>query len=323
MRPRVRFAFLVLSVVVSTGTNWVALGQATTTPSAHFGALLFPRDQPGYELGLHFNRFTEFDKETKTVDGVETPVRYNHIDKTYGFNLVAFSVTSSLASAPDYLVRATVQTGITHNQPTSYLQNEIIHSLRNIPHVPVGEAPTRFEADVAVDIFRRLGTPDGTRVLFGGGASAGTIYHDAHVQAGFRSAAIIAGRRPLLAVSSVVRAGVPAGSAVFKSDHLAETYAMGQASGATGWIHDWTRGVLPVAELGISYSTGLFEDESGAALSEVFWTIRLSWSDWFAFETWNDSLKGKDRGPTYGLRLTTAFTTIPSLDGLFGIRAPR
>jgi hypothetical protein len=308
--------YIFAPIALTLGVICLCEAQTTTTPSAHFGALMFPRDSIGYEFGIHFNRFTEFDKATVTVDGVEEYIRYNHIDRTYGFNLLAVAVTRPLSRSNDLLYRVTLQAGVTADEPTEHLQNKWIHDLRNIPHVPVEEAPTQFDADVSAEITRWFGSAGRFRTFAGGGLSLGTINQDAFLQTGARSPTWSPGGYPVIALSGVARLGVPAGGRSFRSGEIANSYAIVQGFGTFPVAGHLSCGVLPVVEWGLTYSTGFFVNAAGKRLDELFWTIRLEWSDQFAIETWNDSLNGKDRGPTYGVRITTSFESIPLLDRL-------
>src|SRR5437867_3569342 len=66
-------------------------GQNVVTPSAHFGAPMYPEMEP-MGLGLHFDRFTEFDGDT-LPDGAYRLQPYNGLHQTIGLNLLAFSST--------------------------------------------------------------------------------------------------------------------------------------------------------------------------------------------------------------------------------------
>ena len=63
--------------------------QTLVSPSAHFGASVFPEFEPVAQFGLHFDRFTEFGKGTNP-DGTYTFAHRYRLESTVGLNFAAF-----------------------------------------------------------------------------------------------------------------------------------------------------------------------------------------------------------------------------------------
>jgi hypothetical protein len=285
--------------------------QTLVSPSAHFGASIFPEFEPMVQFGLHFDRFTEFGKDTAS-DGSYTLTRRYRLHKTIGLDFAALTSTGRLFGARTTLYRLTAQAGFSNDQPTERFQNKIIHRLRHLKEVPtLGNTRSALEAGVALDVNHWFQPTHVPFPLFAGaGASVSTLMSEAFLQAGVRV--------PRAGASLMLRTGVVEGGGAFPSPVIASSYAMLHGS-LRAPLDDWLTGdavctwicaLVPEVELGATWTSGFFRRASGAVVSEVFCTLRLTWGP-ANFETWNDSCGGKDEGPTFGVRLfvrSQAFT---------------
>ena len=103
----------------------------TPAPEIHWGALAYPDQYPVLQLGLTINRFTEFNGEGE---------RFNEIQETIGLNQITLTWTEHLSRFKNWSTNLTVGAGPTRDQPTRFLQNEVVHEgLKRIPKVPVRE----------------------------------------------------------------------------------------------------------------------------------------------------------------------------------------
>ena len=300
-----------LSLMSSTADATAGAGQTLVAPSAHFGASVFPEFEPMAQLGLHFDRFTEFGKDTNP-DGSYTFARKYRLHKTVGLDFVAFSNTDRLFGSRTTLYRLTVQVGLSNDQLTETFQNDIVHRLRHLKPVPTeGNVRKAFEAGLGLDVNRWF-QPGRVRLpmFVGAGVSVSTLMQEGFVQGGVRV--------PRSGVSLMLRAGSVFGDGGFPRRAIADWYAMLHGS-VRAPLDDWLTGdavctwvcaLIPEVELGATWSTGVFLRDSGVSVAEVFCTVRLTWGP-VNFETWNDSCGNKDEGPTFGVRMyarSQAFT---------------
>ena len=270
--------------------------QTLVTPSSHWGALIYPEFEPMGQFGIHLDRFTEFDKKK---DAAGNPIRtpYNGLAQTIGFNTAAIAVTGKLVRSPTTLYRVTLHGGYSHDQPTRFLQNDVLHDLAGLDHVPVAATRSAFDGGISFDINHWMRGPRRVPLFAGAGASFSTISNEAFVQAGFRAAH--------WGPSAVVRLGTVSGGDALPARVLASRYVTGQVSLRLP-LDDWLAGLLglmPEVEVGTTWTSGLFADTTGAAIAEQFITFKVAWGP-LSIETWNDSINGKDQGPTYGLKVT-------------------
>jgi hypothetical protein len=273
------------------------VAQTLVTPSSHWGALLYPELEPLGQFGLHLDRFTEFDKKRDANgDPILTP--YNGIRETIGFNALAVSATGKFVRSRRTLYRVTLHGGYTTDQPSRFLQNDVIHELGGLDPVPVGETRDAWDGGISADVnhwLRRtlLDAP----FFLGAGVAFSTINSEVFAQAGFRA--------PRVGLSGALRGGLVTGGDAFPTRHLARQYLTAQASIRLP-LDDWGAalwGVLPEVEVGATYTTGLFADTTGRAISERFLALKIAWGP-LTVETWNDAFAGgKDQGPTYGVRV--------------------
>jgi hypothetical protein len=271
--------------------------QTLVTPSSHWGALIYPEFEPLGQIGIHLDRFTEFDeKRDANGDPILTP--YNGIHQTIGFNAIAVSATGKFVRSRRTLYRVTLHGGYTTDQPTRFLQNDVIHELGGLDPVPVAETRDAWDGGISADVNHWLRPSLFRAPLFvGGGVAFSTINSEIFAQAGFRA--------PRVGLSAAVRAGLVTGGDAFPTRDLAREYLTVQASVRLP-LDDWGArcwGLLPEVELGATYTTGLFADTTGRAISERFLALKVAWGA-LTIETWNDAFAGgKDQGPTYGIRV--------------------
>ncbi len=266
-----------------------AAAQTIVSPSPFFGALMFPDREPVNRLGLNFDRFTEFSKK-RDANGEFIREPYNGIDRTIGFNLVTATTTRRLAGSRHWRYRVILQAGYFHNQPTSYLQNDLMHSMLDLDATPVGETYEGFNAGAALD-FTHWGRFLNGFSFYGFGVGGGTIAQQGFVHAGIR------GFKPLLIswvqFSAMIRAGVVRPGEVF-GDNFSDYYVNGQAALR-----------LFGAELGYTWARGPF-GKAGTLepIDERFVTLRIQFGRGvYTFEVWNDLINEKDQGPTGGGRV--------------------
>jgi len=278
----------------------------TPAPHAHWGGLAYPDQHPTLQLGLTLNRFTEFNGEGE---------RFNDIRETIGLNQITFSWTEHFEQFNGWSTNLTVGAGPTRDQPTRYLQNEIIHEgLKRIPKVPVGEKrrQTDFMITGSVNKWMSLGSLD--RIAFAGlGVSSGSLYHEVFGRLGIRRWSPIemlhgssSSEKPWwvsvfgpLRFSGMYRYSRIWEGAAFRA--LAPETHIAQGSVSYGWMRDDHFPLFEV-EVGVTLDSGIFLDVFGDSLEERFYTLAIR-AHPFTLETWNDQLNRKDFGPTYGARL--------------------
>ena len=123
---------------------WVSLSPVfaeTPAPGIYWGALGYPDQEPTFTTGLSSFRFTEFNGKGE---------RFNGIKETIGLNLITMSWTEHWTGHwPGWSTNLTVGAGPTRNQPSEWLQSDLIHdSIWGIPEVPVEEK--RHQTDFAI-----------------------------------------------------------------------------------------------------------------------------------------------------------------------------
>jgi hypothetical protein len=287
--------------------------QVLVGPSSHFGAAMFAEPRSSSQLGIHFDRFTRFGKETLAT-GAYDYKPYNGIPETIGLNFLAYSLTRPWGN-PSHAVlyRVTTMVGYGHNNPTKWAQDKIHDSFDPpLKHVPdSGVVRSALDAGMSFDITKWWGPFNGALPLFlGGGAAPSTIYQEAFLHAGVRHAPISINSILYGRFSIMARGGVTGGGSAFNAQYLRPAYAALQYSLAIpsdvvarvlfspGWA-----AIVPEIEAILSHDTGFFESLDGTGLRESFVSMRVSWADeWLVVETWNDLINNKDKGPTGGLR---------------------
>jgi hypothetical protein len=281
----------------------------TPAPFIHWGALSYPDQEPALELGLSLFRFTEFNGEGE---------RFNGINETIGINFVTLTWSEHFTNTfENWSTNFTLGIGPTRNQPTEWLQNDLIHDgLWGIEPVPVGNKRKQTDFSISGSLTRWWALAGQKRILYlSGGIQSGSLFHEAFARTGFRrwsplhtfeffkgkQDGIVADLIRPLRFSGMVRAARIETGAAFHD--LANTAYTAQGSISYGWydkqtLHPWFE-----VELGATIDSGIFNGVLGDSLEERFWTAAIRAYP-FTFETWNDQLNSKDYGPTYGARLT-------------------
>ncbi len=274
------------------------------------------------------------------------PDPYNDIDETIGLNIASYSSTRPLlrfkSNGSNLLYTHLLTVGWVNDFITETYQNRAIHAVADLQEIPRGEKACTDDFEWGSPSCYVLGYSgalnyhfqsfdshrDGrvvrpTPLFVGAGFAVSTVYNEAYAQMGVRRFDLSsplwpdAARVVYLSVSAMTRLGAAYRGLVF--DHVASHYASAQA----GIGLHFARYHWPVhLELGVSGSSGLFqasrrpkvgdvEDERpqpSTALEEQFWDLRLEIGA-FTFETFNDQLGGKDKGPSYGAMIS--YTIVP------------
>lgn len=278
------FFFLELLFLVNPTTTRAE----TPAPSVHWGALGYPDQRRTLEAGATFNRFTEFGASS----------RYNStIKETSGFNFATVTLTERFGA---WGANLTVGGGPTSDEPTRTFQSGFIHRAFGFSPVPSGAI--RNEPDFMIDgSLTRWGHLFGqAETGFAGvGISSGTLYHEGFARLGARRLSFGV---PFVRVSAMGRYGQLYHSSAF--NQVAGQSYLGEFSLSFAHYSRYKAGERPrwELELGVTYDTGLFVDPAGHAKPEFLGT--MAWRfPYGVFETWNDAVNFKDKGPTYGARL--------------------
>jgi hypothetical protein len=315
------------------GCGAPVLGQTNLALSSHWGALAYPEFQRGYQAGVTFLSFTEFDSDGKrfgvTTDGL-TPdsiaAKPSPYPETVGFNFfsLAYSnhVNAEATELANMMYRYGLSLGLNSDVLTEHYQNEIIHrAYRDIKPVPrsgihcdaADFGPHCLDYSVSGEIlyrFTNLELQDRLRFsashFFSGvGASLNSVAWEGYVQMGLAQfptlintdwfgirAEGMARMGAILQNPLVERFGAP----IFHK--LESGYYLVQG----GFETTLGEKVYPVV-IGnnFTFHSGLFQDDRGQAIPELFWSLTLE-IDRLYFETFNDMLGGTDYGPSFGVK---------------------
>ena len=290
---------------------WVSLPSVfaeTAAPGIHWGALGYPDQEATLTTGLSIFRFTEFNGKGE---------RFNGIKETIGLNLITMSWTEHWTGRwPGWSTNLTVGAGPTRNQPSEWLQNDLIHDrIWGIPEVPVEDKRHQTDFAIASSLTYWWEVAEQKRLIFlSGGGQTGSLYHEVFARGGVRRWSPLQTFERMVnpvegwlgsffrpfRVSGMVQAGRIATGAAFHD--LANTAYTAQGSISYGWYNTKTFRPWMEIEVGATIGSGIFNDDRGVSLEEQFWTMAFRIHP-FTFETWNDQLGDKDFGPTYGGRL--------------------
>ena len=287
----------------------------TPAPEVHWGSLGYPDQYPVLQLGLSLNRFTEFNGEGE---------RFNEIQETIGLNQITFTWTEHLERLKGWSTNLTIGAGPTRDQPTRYLQNEIVHEgLKGIPKVPVREKRRQTDFMITGTLNRWFSIGSLEKVAFaGGGVASGSLYHEIFGRVGARRWSPIetiygcpCDEKPwwVSAFGPLRLSGMYRYSRIWEGAALralAPESHLAQGSISYGWIREDGYPSFEV-ELGLTIDSGIFLDVFGDSLEERFYTLAIR-AHPFTIETWNDQLNDKDFGPTYGARfMLELYTFLP------------
>jgi len=311
-------------LVVAAGAN----AQSIVAPSSHWGAQMYPSLSPSQTIGFNVALYSEFGKDLDAngdpvAPGMGTRNPYGTPHETLGFNVLSASNTRPLRHervfSTNFLYTATLTVGVVGDRLTEWLQNDVIHDTLNYKHVPrekvvdcsndyrcavlgySGELNYRvFSQGQRRDGFKYLSTP----LFFGAGASLSTIQNEIYSQLGMRRFdPLHVGKGTVrVTVSGMARGGVVAPSLIFQDS--SGVYLTSQASLA---LHTLEQRFPIILEGTVSGTTGTFithrrVNEGGdppLSLRETFVSVALELGG-FRFETFNDLIAGKDKGPTFG-----------------------
>ena len=278
----------------------------TPAPDVHWGALAYPDQGPVFEIGLTLNRFTEFNEEEE---------RFNDIRETIGINQGTLSWTEHWEGLKHWSTNLTVGAGPTRDQPTRFLQNEVVHeTIWGFKKVPVREKRRQTDVMVTGSLTRWISFGSHDRQTFAGlGVATGSLYHEVFGRLGMRRWSPIQtfyepsdGPQPWwvsvlapLRFSGMYRYARIWEGAAFRA--LAPESHVAQGSISYGWLRDDHFPLFEI-EVGVTLDSGIFVDTFGDSLEERFWTFAIR-AHPFRIETWNDQINRKDFGPTYGIRL--------------------
>ena len=301
-------ATLVLTALLLIGVDGVPAWSEAPAPSVHWGSMAFPDQYSTFTGGLTLNRFTPIDGLGNKYDST--------VGNTLGFNLITFSWTQHWGGSwQDWSTNLTAGISPTGDEPSQYLQNNVVHQLRQLPSVPTVDPRKETDAMIDGSVTRWIRLWDaGPKVLFaGGGFSVGTLYQQGFLRAGIRRLQItptfysgdwgkVSGRASVLG-----RVSYQDNGAVLHS--IRQTAALVQPSVAFGQYRTTETGeTIPTWEIefALMWDSGIFVNTVGRSQEQFAWAIALSAGP-VRVETWNDSmghLSERDYGPTYGATLT-------------------
>jgi hypothetical protein len=270
----------------------------------HWGGIAYPDQYSTFTSGLTLNRFTPTDGLGSVFDSTVT--------QTIGLNLISLSWTRHWDEVfQDFSTNLTVGIGPTADQPSRFFQNEVIHSLRHIPKVPVRAVREDTDATIDGSVTQWLELIGKPKTFFGGGGfSVGTLYQELFVRTGLRRMQVLPDweRSPIGSLG--VRASVMARySRLFDGALLhavKPSSTIWQTSLAVGSYPHGTNIPEWEVEFAVGWDSGIFVNGVGQSRKEFFWSGAISYGP-VRFETWNDSLDDISRtdfGPTYGASLT-------------------
>ncbi|MDB5049445.1 MAG: exported protein of unknown function [Fibrobacteres bacterium] len=298
-------------------------GAQTSSPLAsHWGASDYPEFKRGFQSGMTFLSFTEYDSEgrrfgeTRTDSSAAPPY-----PESMGFNFLSLAygnhVNSRSAELSNMMYRYTASLGLNADQFTEFYQNDVIHKgYRAIPPVPRDrvrcEDPLRLgcaEFAVGGEIFYRFTNIEledklkfySSNFFVGVGTSLGSPLMEGYVELGVSKLPTLVTTEYLgIRVAGMIRVGGILQSPFrdTRFDKLAPGYYLVQGGIESILLEKIYRIIL---SNNFTYHSGLFVDDQGREIRELFWTVGID-IDSFYFETFNDMLGGTDFGPTFGGR---------------------
>ncbi|MEO7426594.1 MAG: hypothetical protein ABI036_15500 [Fibrobacteria bacterium] len=314
---------------------WLPVHSQTSSPlAAHWGATDYPEFKRGFQSGMTFLSFTEYDSErhrfgeTAQAGRADDPstqpgaaAEEPPYPETMGFNFLSLAygnhVNSQSAELANMMYRYTASIGINSDLFTEFYQNQVIHKgYRDIAPVPRDrvrcEDPLRPDcAEFAVGgeilyRFTDIELQDKLRFksssfFVGVGTSLGTPLLEGYVELGLsRLPTLLTAEYLGLRVAGMIRVGgnlrPPFQDPRFGK--IAPGYYLVQGGLESILFEKIYRIVL---NNNFTYHSGLFLDDQGREIRELFWTIGID-IDSFHFEAFNDMLGGTDFGPTFGGR---------------------
>ena len=301
-----RIITLMVSTILFAGFVPSPAWSESPAPTVHWGGAAFPDQYSTVTTGLTLNRFTPVDGLGNKYDST--------VSNTLGFNLITLSWTQHWGgNFEGWSTNLTTGISPTGNEPTQFLQNNVVHQLRHLPPVP--SVDPRKETDVMIDgsVTRWFPLFQPKVMFVGGGFSVGTIYQQGFLRAGIRRLQItpalysgnwgdVSFRASALGRISYQDNGA-ALHAVRQTVGLVQpAIAFGQyrTNGKGETISTWE------IEFALMWDSGIFVNPIGQSQRQFAWSLALSGGP-LRFETWNDSMGNivtRDFGPTYGASLT-------------------
>lgn len=293
------FSFAMVSAL---SISAVARAQAPV-PDPHWGAFAFPSSVPELRAGLHFNRFTEFSS---------TGSRFNDIDETSGFNVLAASYTDRIPGLPQWTFTGTFGLGLSSDDPTNTIQNDFVHEAIGQEDVPVGDVREEPEFLAGLGVTRWFEDPEhlGRDLFVGAGYATSTLYHEPWLHLG--GTYMLGGSCRLSLMHRVSRpVEGEAYSDLARLSNLSQVYVAYVPSTIDS---EWSLLDLlgnPEIGLAVTHDTGLFVDQDDDPIETWFASLRFRWATGLTIETWNDFANGTDFGPTFGFLMSVDLTTLP------------
>ena len=281
-------------------------------PSEHWGALSYPSPTRTLTAGLTVNRFTEFDGAGR---------RFNSIRETSGFNFATLSWTARPTrfrswNFTGWTTNLTIGVGPTSDGLSRFLQNDVVHDLRGLARVKVGN--TRDQTDFMITgSITKWASLFGEREegFLGLAMASGSLYHEPFIRSGIRelsladvsqawfggSPEMVTGFSNFFRLSVMARYGrLFTGSAY---SELAPHSLWGQFSiSFADYRHQNCCPPRWGLEVGATIDSGIFVDSKGDSIEERFITVRIN-MPYVTVENWNDMINRKDFGPTFGLQV--------------------
>ena len=290
------------AVLFAVGSPAAARAQAPV-PDPHWGAFAFPSSVPELRAGIHFNRFTEFSS---------TGTRFNDIEETAGFNVLAASYTDRIPGMPQWTFTGTFGIGLSSDEPTSAIQNDFVHWAIRQDDVPVEDVREEPEFLAGLGMTRWFEDPEhlGRELFIGAGYATSTLYHEPWFHVGGN---YMVGESCRLSLMHRVSRPVEgeAYSDLAQISNLTQVYLAYVPSAIDS---DWDLLDLlgnPEVGLAVTRDSGLFVDEDDDAIETWFASLRFRWATGLTIETWNDFANGTDFGPTFGFLMSVDLTTLP------------
>jgi hypothetical protein len=297
--------------------------QTSAPMASHWGATDYPEFKRGFQSGLTFLSFTEYDSEGRRfgVTGKDStaPIPY---PETMGFNFLSLAygnnINSQSTELSNMMYRYTASVGLNADGFTEFYQNEVIHKgYRDIAPVPRDRirCPRPLElgcAEFALggEIFYRFTNIEledklkfySSNFFVGVGTSLSTPLLDGYVELGVsKLPTLITTEYVGLRVAGMIRVGGILPSIDQEHPHfrkMAPGYYLVQGGLESILFERIYRIILSNS---FTYHSGLFIDDQGREIHELFWTVGID-IDSFYFEAFNDMLGGTDYGPSFGGR---------------------
>jgi hypothetical protein len=309
-----RAAFALAACLLS-----LPLQAQTNAPLAsHWGASDYPSFRRGFQSGLTFLAFTEFDPEGNRFGADSAGA--GPYSETMGFNYYTLSygnhVNSRSTELSNMMYRYSASVGVNSDGFTEFYQNEVIHKgYRDLKTVPRGKVRCEeFTADCVeyalggeiLYRFTNIELQDKlkfyTSNFFAGvGMSIGSTLQDGYVQLGVSQLPTLVSTENFgLRVAGMIRMGgvLPNVPGEERFPKLATGYHLVQGGLETILFEKIYRIVL---RNDFTYHSGLFLRQDGREIRQLFWNFGVD-IDAFHIESSNDMLAGSDFGPSYAGR---------------------